>query len=129
MGLYLMVIMWRYVSKVLEPWLAMTRISVEVELVKPQGSSGGECLLPARGVNHDRLSHKDCIEARIFIEKISVAQLLIANKGYDNQIMCDEGKTLGTSAIILRKTNSVKSNRGLSRPLYKLRHLMENASA
>jgi hypothetical protein len=36
---------------------------------------------------------------------------------------------LGESAIMLKKINSSKSNRGLDWPLYKLRHLAENAFA
>jgi hypothetical protein len=36
---------------------------------------------------------------------------------------------LGASAIMLRKINSIKSNRRLGWTLYKLRHLVENAFA
>ena len=71
----------------------------------------------------------DCTEAPTLIEKIDAAQVLIADKGYDSQIIRDKGEALGMSVIILRRKNSIKGNKGLDRHLYKLRHLVENASA
>ena len=71
----------------------------------------------------------DCTEAPTLIEKIDAAQVLIADKGYDSQIIRDKGESLGMSVIIPRRKNSIKGNKGLDRHLYKLRHLVENAFA
>ena len=71
----------------------------------------------------------DCTEAPTLIEKIDAAQVLIADKGYDSQIIRDKGEALGMSVIIPRKKNSIKGNKGLDWSLYKLRHLVENAFA
>jgi transposase len=71
----------------------------------------------------------DCTEASTLIEKIDAAQVLIADKGYDSQIIRDKGEALGMSVIIPRRKNSIKGNKGLDRHLYKLRHLVENAFA
>jgi len=71
----------------------------------------------------------DCTEAPTLIEKIDAAQVLIADKGYDSQIIRDKGKVFGISVIIPRKKNSIKSNKGLDWLLYKFRHLVENAFA
>ena len=54
--------------------------------------------------------------------------MLIADKGYDSQIIRDKGETLGMSVIIPRRKNSIKGIEGLDWHLYKLRHLVENAS-
>jgi len=53
----------------------------------------------------------------------------IADRGYDSQIIRDKGEAFGMSVIIPRKKNSIKGNKGLDWPLYKLRHLVENAFA
>jgi transposase len=71
----------------------------------------------------------DCTEAPTLIEKIDAAQVLIADKGYDSQIIRDKGEALRMSVIIPRRKNSIKGNKGLDRHLYKLRHLVENAFA
>jgi len=71
----------------------------------------------------------DCTEAPTLIEKIDAAQVLIADKGFDSQIIRDKGEALGMSVVIPRKKNSIKGNKGLDWPLYKLRHLVENAFA
>jgi len=71
----------------------------------------------------------DCTEAPTLIEKIDAAQVLIADKGYDSQIIRDKGEALGMSVIIPRRKNSIKGNKGLDWHLYKLRHLVENAFA
>jgi transposase len=55
--------------------------------------------------------------------------VLIADKSYDSQIIRDKGQALGMSVIIHRKKNSTKGNKGLYWPLYKLRHLVEDAFA
>jgi transposase len=71
----------------------------------------------------------DCTEAPTLIEKINAAQVLVAHKGYDSQIIRDKGEALGMSVIIPRKKNSIKGNRRLDWPLYKLKHLVKNAFA
>jgi len=71
----------------------------------------------------------DCTEAPTLIEIIDAAQVLTSDKGYDSQIIRDKGEALGMSAIILRRKNSIKGNKGLDWHLYKLRHLVENAFA
>jgi transposase len=71
----------------------------------------------------------DCAEAPALIGKIDTAQILTAYNGYDSQIIRDKGKALGMSVIIPRKKNSIKGNKRFDCPLYKLRHLVENAFA
>jgi transposase len=71
----------------------------------------------------------DCTEAPTLIEKIEAAQVLIADKGYDSQIIRDRGEALGMSGFIPRRKNSIKVNKGLDRHLYKLKLLVENAFA
>jgi transposase len=71
----------------------------------------------------------DCTEAPTLIEKIDAAQVLIADKSYDSQIIRDKGEAIGMSVIIPRRKNSIKGNKGLDRHLYKLKHLVENAFA
>jgi IS5 family transposase len=70
----------------------------------------------------------DCIEAPALIEKIDAARVLIADTGYDRQIIRDKGGALRISIIIPRKKNSIKGNKELNWPLYKLRDLLEDAS-
>jgi len=48
--------------------------------------------------------------------------------GFDSQIIRDE-REAPRNVIIPRKKNSIKGNKGLDWPLYKLRHLVENAFA
>ena len=60
----------------------------------------------------------DCTEAPTLIEKIDAAQVLIADKGFDSQIIRDKGEALGMSVIIPRKKNSIEGNKELNRPLY-----------
>ena len=55
--------------------------------------------------------------------------MLIADKGYDSQIIRDKGEALGMSVTVPRKKNSIKGNKRFDCPLYKLRHLVENAFA
>jgi IS5 family transposase len=71
----------------------------------------------------------DCTKALTLIEKIDAAQVLIADKSYDSQIIRDEGEAPGINIIIPRKKNSIKGNEGFNWPLYKLRHLVKNAFA
>jgi transposase len=71
----------------------------------------------------------DCTEAPTLIEKIDAAQMPTVDKGYDSQMIRDNGKALGMSVTIPRKKNSIKGNKGFDWPLYKLRHLVENAFA
>jgi len=71
----------------------------------------------------------DCTESPTLIEKIDAAQVLIADKGDDGQVRRDKEEALGMSVIIPRKKNSIKGNKGFDWPLYKLRHLVENAFA
>ena len=70
----------------------------------------------------------DCTEAPTIIEKIDAVQLLIADKDYNSQIIRNKGEALGISVIISRRKNSIKGIEGLDWHLYKLRHLVENAS-
>lgn len=54
------------------------------------------------------------------------AQYLLANKGYDSNEMINQVKENGMEIIIPRK-KIVKRRRSMTKELYKLRHLIENA--
>ena len=55
--------------------------------------------------------------------------MLVANESYDSQIIRDKGEALGMNVIISKKKNSIKGKKWFGWPLYKLRHLAENAFA
>jgi hypothetical protein len=53
--------------------------------------------------------------------------LIDNSKGYDSQIIRDKGEALEMNVIIPKKNNSIKGNKEFDWPLYKFRHLRENA--
>lgn len=63
------------------------------------------------------------------IEKIGAADHLIADKGYDSDVIREKVKELGMNPVIPRKSNSKKPNPEFDRHLYKMRHLVENLFA
>jgi transposase len=67
----------------------------------------------------------DCTQAEELIEGLA-AQSLLADKGYDTDVIVQKAQAAGMEVVI-----PAKSNRKIPRPhdqyLYKLRHLVENA--
>jgi len=60
------------------------------------------------------------------LSKISTAEHIIADKGYDSKTIREQVKSRGMNPIIPRKSNSKKPNPEFDAHLYKLRHLVEN---
>lgn len=54
---------------------------------------------------------------------------MVADKGYDSQIIREYAKQHDMIAVIPTRSNSTKSNPEFDAYLYKLRHLVENAFA
>ncbi|MGH8433190.1 MAG: IS5 family transposase [Pseudomonas sp.] len=71
----------------------------------------------------------DCTQAHALIAKVSDAQTIIADKGYDSEAIREQVEQQGAKVVIPRKRNSVKGNVDLDRGLYRNRHLVENAFA
>lgn len=63
------------------------------------------------------------------IEKVGVAESLIADKGYDSESIRDQSRRAGMNPVIPRKSNSKKANPEFDPILYKFRHLVENLFA
>ena len=71
----------------------------------------------------------DCAQAATLIAKLSTAQAVVADKGYDSEAIREQIEEQGATAVIPRKRTSVKGNADLDRGLYRNRHLVENAFA
>ena len=67
----------------------------------------------------------DCTQAIALIEGID-AQLLLADRGYDVNVIIEQAIKQGMEVIIPPK-KSRKEQREYDKYLYKLRHLVENA--
>ena len=67
----------------------------------------------------------DCTEACRLIEGLT-AEALLADKGYDTDVIIEQTKNQGMRPIIPPKRNR-KVQREYDEELYKLRHLVENA--
>ena len=71
----------------------------------------------------------DSRAAENLLNKLPKSEFIIADRGYDSQILRDIIKKRGSTPIIPRKRNSRIGNDDIDWHLYKLRHLVENAFA
>ena len=71
----------------------------------------------------------DAKAAPELINKIKVAENLIADKGYDSEAIREQVRQAGMNPVIPRKSNSTKPNPEFDAHLYKQRHLVENLFA
>lgn len=71
----------------------------------------------------------DSKEAQNLIDKIPELEVLIADRGYDSEILRDNVKKSGAESHIPRKSNSKIGNAEMDWCLYKYRHLVENIFA
>jgi transposase len=71
----------------------------------------------------------DCKNAPEFIRKLPSSDYLIADKGYDNEILREQVRNKLSVPIIPRKNNSLTGNFDIDWSLYKHRHLIENLFA
>jgi transposase len=71
----------------------------------------------------------DAKAAPSLIDKIGAAQNVIADKGYDSEVIREHIRQARATPIIPRKSNSQKPNPEFDSHLYKLRHLVENRFA
>ncbi len=59
----------------------------------------------------------------------SLAEVLIADKGYDSDPLREKLSNSGITPIIPRRSNSTKSNPNFDKEIYKARHVIENLFA
>jgi transposase len=71
----------------------------------------------------------DCKAAPEFIEKLPLAEYMIADKGYDSEELRELIRNKGSIPMIPRKSNSKTGNIDMDWCLYKYRHLVENIFA
>jgi len=71
----------------------------------------------------------DAKAAPNLIGKIKAAENVIADKGYDSEVIREHIRQAGANPVIPRKSNSKKANSEFDLHLYKLRHLVENLFA
>jgi len=71
----------------------------------------------------------DCTQAPVLIAAVPAAHAVVADKGYDSESIRDQIKGQGTQVVIPRRKTSVKGNSDMDWPLYRHRHLVENAFA
>lgn len=71
----------------------------------------------------------DCRQAPELIERLPLADTVIADKGYDSEALRNKIKQKGMKVEIPRKSNSLTGNKDMDWGLYKYRHLVENAFA
>ncbi len=71
----------------------------------------------------------DCKTAPLLIDRLPVAQAVVADKGYDSDTLREQIRTKGAIPVIPKKRNSTKGNEEMDWCLYKYRHLVENAFA
>ena len=67
----------------------------------------------------------DCTQAINLIEGFD-AEYLLADRGYDSNMMINQARKQGMEVVIPPRKNRLKQ-REYDRDLYKLRHLFENA--
>jgi transposase len=67
----------------------------------------------------------DCTQACRLIEGLT-AEYLLADRGYDSDVIIEQAKHQGMKAVIPPRKNRT-AQREYDRDLYKLRHLVENA--
>ncbi|HVT63460.1 MAG TPA: IS5 family transposase [Legionellaceae bacterium] len=71
----------------------------------------------------------DCKNALEFTSKLPVSDYLIADKGYDNEMLREQIRNKSSVPIIPKKNNSITGNFDIDWSLYKHRHLIENLFA
>lgn len=71
----------------------------------------------------------DAKAAPWLIDKIKAAQHIIADKGYDAEVIRERIRQAGAIPVIPRKSNSHKVNPEFDSHLYRQRHLVENLFA
>ena len=69
----------------------------------------------------------DAKEAQNLINKLPELEILIADKGYDSEILRENIEKQGAQSYIPRKSNSKIGNENMDWCLYKYRHLVENS--
>ena len=63
------------------------------------------------------------------IDRLPLGQALIADKGYDSEVLRNQIKAKGSTPVIPRRSHSTIGNKEMDWCLYKHRHLVENAFA
>lgn len=71
----------------------------------------------------------DCRIAPTLIKNLPMSDFVIADKGYDSEVLRKIIQEKSSIPIIPRKSNSKKGNTDIVWDLYKLRHLVENVFA
>lgn len=71
----------------------------------------------------------DCTIAPVLIEKLPASDYMIADKGYDAELIRKMIREKGSIPMIPRKSNSKTGNADMDWSLYKYRHLVENLFA
>lgn len=71
----------------------------------------------------------DCKQAAYLIAKVFSAEAIIADKGYDSEMIREQIEQQGARVVIPRKRNSLKGNADMDWGLYRYRHLVENVFA
>ena len=71
----------------------------------------------------------DCPQAASLIAKLSTAEAIVADKGYDSEMIREQIGQQGARVAIPRRRNSVKGNTDMDWGLYRNRHLVENVFA
>ncbi|MFX7764011.1 transposase, partial [Acinetobacter baumannii] len=70
-----------------------------------------------------------CKAAPELIAKLPQAEAMIADKGYDSELIRGLIVAKGSRVVIPKRRNSRKGNDDLDKGLYRYRHLVENAFA
>jgi transposase len=71
----------------------------------------------------------DCKEAPKLVAELPKGSYIIADKGYDSELLRVQIKNQGAVPVIPRKKNSTVGNDDMDWCLYKYRHLVENVFA
>jgi len=71
----------------------------------------------------------DCTVAPALIARLSQAQAIVGDKGYDSLRIREQIRSQGSRCVIPRRRNSVHGNDDLDHGAYRDRHLVENAFA
>lgn len=71
----------------------------------------------------------DFVMAESLIKQSPKSDYVIADKGCDSQSIRDYASEHGSEAVIPRRKDNTKKNKGMDWCLYRYRHLVENAFA
>ena len=71
----------------------------------------------------------DISRAESLLDGTPVSEYVIADKGYDSQVLRDAIEACGSQPVIPRRKNNTRGNDGRDWCLYKYRHLVENMFA